>query len=280
MAAIVKLFHNWLETYCALKQNGISAVRPTYCGTTAGRNHQRPISTRITLSEPKQLHNTGADIQNLTQLPQAIPVRVKTRPPAQLISDSTSKANSDNLLTVPRSRTVESKHRLLKVGHLNPRSVKNKALSVQDFIVSQDLDILGLTETWLGTAVDRACLAELIPPGFDIKHVPRQDGRSGGGVAVIHKSTISLTVLQSSRDKVFSQFEYMDCQLSLASQTLRLAVVYRPPPSHANGLKTSAFLQEWPLFLERYVTVVCDTFITGTKTFILMTPGTPTHRTF
>ena len=42
----------------------------------------------------------------------------------------------------------------LDVQCLNVRSVKNKALSVADMVISRDIDILALTETWLGSAID------------------------------------------------------------------------------------------------------------------------------
>ena len=53
-----------------------------------------------------------------------------------------------------------------------------------DFIVSQNIDVLALTETWLCCG-DNAVLNELLPPGYDIRHVDRE--RRGGGVALIYK---------------------------------------------------------------------------------------------
>ena len=43
---------------------------------------------------------------------------------------------------------------LLNVHCINVRSVKNKATSVSDLVISRDIDILGLTEAWLGSAID------------------------------------------------------------------------------------------------------------------------------
>ncbi len=39
---------------------------------------------------------------------------------------------------------------------------------------------------------------------------------------------------------------------------MRLGIVYRPPPSKDNKLKTSTFFEEWSVFLEKYAT--CTTF--------------------
>ena len=73
----------------------------------------------------------------------------------------------------------------------NARSVRNKAVSIADFVMSQDIDILALTETWLGRDTDKTVLRELVPTGYNILHVPRTDGRRGGGVAFLYISGLS-----------------------------------------------------------------------------------------
>ena len=80
---------------------------------------------------------------------------------------------------------VQSKH--LNIVCLNIRALKNKTTSLFDFIVSQNLGVLALTETWLCNG-DNIILNELLPPGYDIRHVDR--GRRGGGVALIYKKDI------------------------------------------------------------------------------------------
>ena len=56
--------------------------------------------------------------------------------------------------------------------------------------------------------------------------------------------------------------------------SLRLVVVYRPPPSKENGLKTSEFLnEEWPKFLAKYTVtdknIIIIPVITGDLNFHL-----------
>ena len=60
---------------------------------------------------------------------------------------------------------VKSKH--LNFVCLNIRSLKNKTTSLFDFIVSHNLDVLALTETWLYNG-DNIILNELLSPGYDI----------------------------------------------------------------------------------------------------------------
>ena len=78
---------------------------------------------------------------------------------------------------------------------LNVRTVKNKALSVADMVISRDNDILALTETWLGSAIDDHVIHELVPRGYEFHAVSRSGGKRGGGAAVLHKSGLKLKPL-------------------------------------------------------------------------------------
>ena len=76
--------------------------------------------------------------------------------------------------------------------HLNPCSVCNKTIEIAEFITDNKLDVCAISETWLkGDARDNVILAELLPHGYKIKHAPRAS--RGGGVALIHKDSITLT---------------------------------------------------------------------------------------
>lgn len=59
---------------------------------------------------------------------------------------------------------------------MNCRSAVNKTVAINDYIVSNDIDFLVLTETWFGKETDNVILSELTP-GIT----------GGGGLAVIHK---------------------------------------------------------------------------------------------
>ena len=84
------------------------------------------------------------------------------------------------------------------------------------------------------------------------------------GVALIYKSSVEVRIVSSSNDKDFSTFEYMDCNVLINNYSLHLAVLYRPPPTSENGLKTSVFLeQQWPMFLTKYTTIDTISIIVG-----------------
>ena len=92
--------------------------------------------------------------------------------------------------------------------------------------MSQNIDVLVLTETWLCCGVN-AVLNELLPPGYDIRHVDRE--RRGGGVALIYKKAISFRNIVPTHK--ITQFELLDCIIKVNKLSTRLVVVYRPPPS-------------------------------------------------
>ena len=187
--------------------------------------------------------NVGIIYPNLQYLPEAIStVKLTNR-------YNTMPHNDNDQIRIKTLTTIQYEpisavqgQRKLNVCCINPRSVKNKTLAICDFILSNKFDLVAITESWLGTSVDKVCLNELLPEGYQIKHAPRPGGRGYGGVAVIYKSNINVQVLTSTHDSEYSTFEHMDCKITIKSYSMRLAVVYRPPPSKGNALKTSVFL--------------------------------------
>ncbi|XP_052282092.1 transcription factor CP2-like isoform X1 [Dreissena polymorpha] len=66
----------------------------------------------------------------------------------------------------------------------------------------------------------------------------------------------------------------MDCSVKIKDYSLRLAVIYRPPPSKANRLKSSTFLtEEFSQFLLRYASADKNIILTGDLNFHLDDPS-------
>ena len=138
-------------------------------------------------------------------------------------------------------------------------------MSLSDYIVTQDYDIVAITETWLGTSVDKKCIAELVSSGYSMKHVLHPDSRKGGGVALLYKSTISFRLLGSSTTANYTNFEHMDCVLNTAEMTVRLAVVNRP---HCQKIIARPSLTPWTsTFLVKYTTHNNEIIIVGDLNF-------------
>ena len=74
---------------------------------------------------------------------------------------------------------------------INVRSIRNKALLVRDYIDERELDVVALTETWLGEDKTTA-VSELCGEDFTFVHQPRGGARRGGGVGVLFRKTLQL----------------------------------------------------------------------------------------
>ncbi|CAG2254533.1 unnamed protein product [Mytilus edulis] len=243
----------------------VNRSKRTRRGTKAGRNILRSIRT-ITSSyrDNSNDHSTGINHDNLipltTEAPSNIPTVVRQRSDKTLYSSS---VNVSNLVYPEKSHNWNGANQLL-LTLLNARSVKNKTLSINDYLISNDIDILALTETWLGSIADKCVISELVPNGYGIHHISRTE-RKGGGVAIIHKSNLEIKPIK--RKKQLTQFELLEC--SINSNLFRLFVVYRPPPSRNNKLKTTTFFEEWLEFLDYTTEFSGEIIIVGDLNFHL-----------
>ena len=120
-----------LETYNRLKQLACYNVLPTHRGTIAGRRIARTLTSRITNKSGNRARSTRSiPIVNIDNL--------------HLIRTTTE---------VPHRRiTVHTKPRRLIMCCLNIRSVKNETVILSYFIYSNNVNVVALTETWLGTS--------------------------------------------------------------------------------------------------------------------------------
>lgn len=190
------------ELYRTIRQLGICQIMPTIRGCRAGTKLRRPIVVRITSGTraamckqhqaqsttkcQNQLSGTGLHVNHVNR---SNLINIKCNP-----------------MTTASVQTSANKY--LQVCCLNPRSIKNKTLSISDYIISHDYDIVALTETWLGTSVDKKCIGEVVPSGYEIKHIPHPGRRQGGGVALLYKSAITVKVHGSSISGDYTLWAY------------------------------------------------------------------------
>jgi hypothetical protein len=169
-------------------------------------------------------------------------------------------ANLVNLLTGEGSAVQNT----ASVGLINARSVSNKAESIWSHIVDNDLDIVGITETWLASGdTEDTKLDEITPDGYSNCHIPRPN-RRGGGVAIVHRSTLTRKLHTVHPAK---SFESIEVNLTCASSCVKLIVVYRPPPSKQNGLTKQCFFSEFSDFLQNLITAPGMLLILGDFNF-------------
>ena len=123
----------------------------------------------------------------------------------------------------------------------------NKSLAINDYITENNLDIIGITETWLRSSTPASTIAEITPPGYTLEHIPRPSGGKGGGVGLIFRDSFKA---RKETTCSYSSFEHMIVTLSHRSCTYTFVVLYRTPTVKKNGPTLATFLEEFPKFLE------------------------------
>ena len=249
-----------LQDWYTLRHFGINAHSPTRRGRRSGTRKIRAIAVIITKHEQSnQTRSRGCQIGNLVPVycGEFITTLIRQRYMSPTTAFSVRKlavANQRNLVQLNKTRQPafrrEQSTNMIMMVTLNCRSVVNKRLSIADFIISRDVDIMALTETWLGHDNDKHILHDLVPLGYKMLQVSRSSGRRGGGVALLFKSNLKV---KSVKTHSFDQFEHMHCTMAFKDTCVDLFVVYRPAPSRANGLKTFDFFDEWSNFLDAQI---------------------------
>lgn len=114
---------------------------------------------------------------------------------------------------------------------INCRSACLHATELAEAILSQNIDIAFITETWLNELYS-PCLDMLVPTGFSIINKDRKDQR-GGGVAIIHKDNIAIMEIESCK---YNTFECLTTNIKTKDNGNVLChLLYHPPGN------TSAF---------------------------------------
>ena len=178
---------------------------------------------------------------------------------------------STNLVHVSISKEQDLTAKKLNVCYWNARSIKNKTVCINDFLCSSKPDFLLLTETWLSREeeINRPVFGLLLPDGYAIQHVPRPDGREGGGVAIVFKESVPLHQKVDNYNLNFKQFENISRLFRCKTTSLLLSVIYRPQPTKANKLSIRLFWTEWKKYLSMIIAKYPNFIIFGDINFHL-----------
>ena len=131
----------------------------------------------------------------------------------------------------------------MKGGLLNCQSSINKTQTIKSELIINDLDFLGLTETWIKED-DLTTPNYLCPSGYKIKTTSRRN-RIGGGIAIIHCENLEIKT-----NKMYD-FNMMECtnftiiQKRSKDKSIHLPVTYTPPDS-----TTIQFANKLAIFME------------------------------
>ena len=174
-------------------------------GVRAGRKSHRPIAVVVTARRERRLQQAGSGDGCDTR-------RCLSQPP-RLTLRQTSQA-CRTIAPAPVS--------LMRVGHLNVRSLTRHLDDVNHLLLSENLDVLCLSESWLTESVDDRML---VFPGYAIIRRDRS-GRSGGGVAIIYRNSMTMVPLKVPSGD--SQLESLWAQLT-GRRSVIVGAIYRPP---------------------------------------------------
>ena len=170
----------------------------------------------------------------------------------QLDPDNTSHPDGN------ASSSAAQANKGLHVVVMNAQSVRNKALTINEYIGDDSLDLLAITEAWLSKDGETAVINDLVPDGYSLISVPRGRGRCSG-IGLIHRDSLSRKLMPTKHNK---HMELMHVRVQAASITFNLYILYHPPVS----CKTSSaadFLGELEALFTDIAVSVVPTIVMG-----------------
>ena len=290
----------------SLKAAGIAKLLSSRRGCRGGRNKQRPITSVLGYGryQPSYLRcstnlnsniiysksNNGFLLPYMQILPEPVDhsrdnntsstpsqprVIVLHQPKKKHQHSSTWSVNLDHnklstrkLINVNTPKTIPTSYSpKVRFALWNARSIKNKTTSLCDFIISRQIDIMVITETWLnGDGRDDRTIADISNtlPTHNITHLPRLN-RNGGGIATIIRKGLAVTENKPTHN--YAAMECLDINLNAGNKSLQLISIYRPPPSNKNGLTPAMFFDDFSNLLENLSTSQCNCLISGDFNF-------------
>ena len=230
-----------LPVWKTIKSCNILARPPTHRGKRSGfRNHQK--------SHRAISHSTSPSKKFTPPQEPCKPIDTSGIPPPTF---------------TPHNETIRPINRKCKLllTTWNARSICNKATEICAYTIDNDIDILALTETWLKpNANEQFVINECTPNGYLMSHTPRVTS-SGGGIAIIYKSSLKLSAWKPQKN--IKSFEATEATFLYQGISLKVIIVYRPPPNPKNKLTISLFLVEFATMLEKYASIDGHLFIVG-----------------
>ena len=158
------------------------------------------------------------------------------------------------------------------MGFINAQSAMGKHLSIKDYILEHDLDVLYIAETWFNENGDEVTIGDMTPEGYSFKQTPRNSKNRGGGIAVTHKKHIQL---KKETQPIVTSMEIMETTINLNTKRITYITVYRPESSNIYKYTMSTFFSEFENLITRYILIKDELIITGDFNFHMNKPDRP-----
>ena len=157
----------------------------------------------------------------------------------------------------------------MKIGTFNARSLVNKTVGVMEHLLEMDCDICFMQETFLRDG-DNAKLVEIKDYGWNILSDPRKY-RTGGGIAMLYKS--SITLKSNTKVTKYKSFQVMESLLKADTEMVRLVNVYKPGYTKKARYTDCMFLEEFEDYLKTLSNKTGTPLIAGDFNFHVERPG-------
>lgn len=138
---------------------------------------------------------------------------------------------------------------------VNARSLKSKKHDLSEYLITREMDLCLVTETWLKLDDTDVILKDIAPEGYGILSSPRTSGKRGGGLAVIFRE--NKLVMKQTRMDLNSCECTKFAVTSNSGSKLLLVLFYRPPDTSVLD------------FTNDFLTVVESCVETSSPTFYL-----------
>ena len=110
----------------------------------------------------------------------------------------------------------------LKVAQFNAQSIRNKMTHFRAMLASEELDIIGITETWINEKT-RDFIGEYDIPGYKLFKKDRLT-KKGGGVLLYVRNHLNPTEC-----KIETEYEVTGANINTLGNNMKILVIYRPP---------------------------------------------------
>ena len=149
--------------------------------------------------------------------------------------------NRTNLQNIHISEdTVPKPNMQCKIATINAQSIRNKDTLLTQEIVTNNIDVTLITETWLNnTPQDTAWLhqSDLLQACYAISTQNRPT--RGGGLALLYKQNMKIKKTEAQH---LCTVEYAIWHVSLKNMSINILGIYHPPPKQ--HLTNAIFLDE------------------------------------
>lgn len=138
------------------------------------------------------------------------------------------------LLTIERNPGPAT---ALRVASFNAGGANKKGAAIDDLIADNSIDVLAVCESWIRDDAPEAVKVDMAPSNYAVLHAHRsrvkgaKRSRRGGGLAIIHKTSLPVRTLRSGYMPNQNVFELQLVGLQVGKTLVKVANIYRPPSS-------------------------------------------------